>query len=191
MDIPIEDLEFDRIYPPNVRKLTFAHWSPVEVSRLAADYLVTLAETRVLDIGSGAGKFCIIGALTGDGHFIGVEQRQTLVKLSKSICKRFEILNTEFFHANIVHIDFLEYDAFYIYNPFQENLYPARKMDGKITCSKEHYLKYTKYVKGELAKTPVGTRLVTYWYAQDEIPKSFEIENSHFGGKLLFWQKIN
>ena len=43
------------------------HWTPVHVARRAAQFLVTGPETRVLDVGSGPGKFCLVGALATQG----------------------------------------------------------------------------------------------------------------------------
>jgi len=75
-----------------------------------------------LDIGSGAGKFCLIGAASTKGLFYGVEQRKELVNLCKSIAKTHQINNVEIFHSNITEISFSDYDAFYFYNPFYENI---------------------------------------------------------------------
>ena len=71
----LEDSRFDLVYPREIRELSDRHWTPVEVARKAAVFLVREPGTRVLDIGCGPGKFCIVGALATDGRFTGVEQR--------------------------------------------------------------------------------------------------------------------
>ena len=58
-----------------------------------ADYLVKKSGTKILDIGSGAGKFCLIGAIHTKGNFTGVEQRENLVAHSNKIASRYEIDN--------------------------------------------------------------------------------------------------
>jgi len=189
LNMEVDDAAFDRIFPPKIQKLTFEHWTPLEVAKKAADYLVTGDNCKVLDVGSGAGKFCTIGSLTGDGQFYGVEQRLSLVKISRSISENYYIDRVNFIHANICSIDFLEYDSFYFYNPFQENLSKHRRIDTKLKCNPELYFKYVNYVREELLKTASGTRVVTYWCNLDFIPNSFKVDQKFFGDKLVCWQK--
>jgi 2-polyprenyl-3-methyl-5-hydroxy-6-metoxy-1,4-benzoquinol methylase len=79
-----EDNQFDLLYPPEIRALSRAHWTPVKVARRAASFLVREPGTRVLDIGCGPGKFCIVGALATPGRFTGVEQRKQLCELAQA-----------------------------------------------------------------------------------------------------------
>src|SRR6185437_914320 len=58
----LTDSDFDAIYPAPVRRVSASFWTPVSVAVRAADLLVDDPSTRVLDIGSGVGKFCIVGA---------------------------------------------------------------------------------------------------------------------------------
>jgi len=70
----VADLEFDAIYPQWVRRLSEQHWTPLDVCIRAAELLVTDERSTVLDVGSGAGKFCLIGAASTGATFVGVEQ---------------------------------------------------------------------------------------------------------------------
>ena len=70
--IPIDDDDFDEIYPEDIRPMAFTHFTPVEMAIKSAKFLVQKSGTKVLDIGSGAGKFCMIGSACTDGHFSGV-----------------------------------------------------------------------------------------------------------------------
>ena len=81
LNIHITDEQFNTIYPTSIRRLSEKHWTPVSVAKAAAEFLVTNPGTRVLDIGSGAGKFCMVGAVHTRGFFTGVEQREELVQL--------------------------------------------------------------------------------------------------------------
>lgn len=83
LDIEITDEEFNRIYPPKISKLAEKHFTPLAIAKAASEFLVTKPRARVLDIGSGAGKFCMVGATHTQGHFTGIEQRSGLVELSK------------------------------------------------------------------------------------------------------------
>src|SRR3954471_20676012 len=86
------DDEFDTVYSERVRSHSERHWTPVEVATRAADLLVASAYTRVLDVGSGAGKFCIVGALaTRHGRFYGVEQRADLVHAAREAARHYGV----------------------------------------------------------------------------------------------------
>src|SRR5690606_33132656 len=105
------DKEFDAVYPLKIRKLSSRHWTPVEMAKRAANFLVNNAETRVLDIGSGVCKFCLVSAAYTQVNFTGVEQRESLVRLSQKIAKRFRIERINFVHANIKNINFKDFDS--------------------------------------------------------------------------------
>ncbi len=84
--------DFDHVYPDWVRSLSERHWTPVDVAERAAELLVTSAGVRVLDVGSGAGKFCIIGALTTEGKFCGIEQRAHLIDVAREAARHYDCL---------------------------------------------------------------------------------------------------
>ena len=79
----IEDEKFDQIYPARIRKLSPLQWTPVRVAAAATRLLVTMPGTRVLDIGCGPGKFCLVAAALTDGHFTGIEQRGDLATAAR------------------------------------------------------------------------------------------------------------
>lgn len=189
LNIDVEDPLFNTLYPLRLKKLSERHWTSVEVAKLAADYLVDKPNCKVLDIGSGAGKFCLVGAASTKGLFYGVEQRKELVYLSQRIAKKYNINNVEFIHSNITEISFSDYNAFYFYNPFYENIDDSLLIDNKIIIDEKLYFSYSEYVENQLKKTPVGTRLVTYWSMWIEIPEGFDLEFTAYNGKLNFWEK--
>lgn len=184
-----DDQKFDRDYPEAVRKLSAIHWSPVKVCRTAAEWLVGGPATRVLDIGCGPGKFCMIGATTTEGHFTGVEQRGRLVRTARDLLKRNRVANAEIVHGNITGVDFRAFDAFYLFNPFEENILPALRIDQGVELAPELYSEYTRHVRLELARMPVATRVVTYCGDCAEIPECYLREDEAFGGKLILWVK--
>jgi acetylornithine/succinyldiaminopimelate/putrescine aminotransferase len=85
--IHIDDSGFNELYPAHVKKLAKRHWTAVDVAKMAAQYLVENSGDRILDIGAGAGKFCLVGAASTRGMFYVVKQREYLNKLS-SQCPR-------------------------------------------------------------------------------------------------------
>jgi tRNA A58 N-methylase Trm61 len=191
LNIDIEDSTFNKLYPIRIQRLAERHWTPVEIAKVAADYLVDKPNKKVLDIGAGAGKFCLVGAASTRGVFYGVEQRESLTKLSKKIAEKHDIKNVEFIHSNINQISFSDYDAFYFYNAFYENIDTSCPIDKIILPKDELFLSYSDYVRDQLSKTPKGTRLVTYWSTWEEIPESFDLEESACDGILNFWKKTS
>ena len=55
-----EDEKFERVYPARIRKLSAIYWTPVAVAAEAARLLVTRPGLRVLDVGCGPAKFCLV-----------------------------------------------------------------------------------------------------------------------------------
>ncbi len=188
-NIKISDEDFNLIYDEHLREMAEIHFSPFDVSKQSAQYLVTHIGTKVLDIGSGAGKFCMIGSLVSDGFFYGIEQRQLFIDISNKISIENKLNNLTFILGNITDIDFEKYDAFYIFNPFYENISRTGFIDDDIELKKELYEIYSLYVNFQLDQKPKGTRLVTYFSYSKEIPKSYVLLFSNFDDKLKFWEK--
>lgn len=191
LNLTVEDTTFNELYPSRIKRLAARHWTPVAVAKFAAEYLVDKPYKKVLDIGSGAGKFCLVGAASTTGMFYGVEQRASLVKLSKKIVDKYDLANVEFIHSNINEISFSDYEAFYFYNSFYENIDSSCSIDKTILPERELFYSYSKYVKEQLEQTPIGTRLVTYSSNGEEIPDSFKLEYIACEGVLILWQKIS
>lgn len=191
LNIDVKDSTFNELYPNHIKELANRHWTPIAVARMAAEYLAEEPNSKVLDIGAGAGKFCLVGAASTKGMFFGVEQRAALTKISKKIANRHKITNVEFIHSNINEISFSDYDAFYFFNSFYENIDTTCLIDDSVLPDKDLYYDYSDYVKEQLDKTPVGTRLATYWSKWDEIPSSFDLTGTACNGLLNFWKKIS
>jgi SAM-dependent methyltransferase len=187
--IEVTDDEFDDIYPYDIQDLSKRHFTPIAIAKMAAEYLVDAPKTRVLDIGSGVGKFCMIGCAHTKGHFTGVEQRENLHLLSKETATEYELNNVEFIHSNILDIDFTAFDAFYFFNSFFENILKEESIDKEVELNKELFYTYSSYVKKQLAKMPIGTKLATYFAYSEEIPLSYTIISTHLEGKFKLWEK--
>lgn len=183
------DEEFDRIYPRSIRRLSDQHFTPLSVAKRAAAFLVREPGTRVLDIGSGAGKFCFVGAVTTEGNFTGVEQRQELVNLSNAIASSAGINNVSFVNTNVIGISFNDFDAFYLFNPFYENVKSRERMDDAVLTSPSLFASYSAHTKNQLSSMPDGTRLATYYTSRSIIPSSFKLIEASDDDHLLFWEK--
>jgi len=185
----IEDERFDQIYPDRIRNLSPLQWTPVRVAAEAAKLLVTVAGTRVLDIGCGPGKFCLVGAALTNGHFTGIEQRSDLATVACKAAARLQSANVEIIHGNVTEIAFADYDAFYLYNPFEENMARGRKIDSAIPLSPVLFKRYNNYVAAHLGSMPIGTRVVTFAGYADEIPLCYRYELALFRDELKLWIK--
>jgi SAM-dependent methyltransferase len=185
----IEDEKFDLIYPRQIRELSSLHWTPVAVAAEAARLLVTASGLRVLDIGCGPGKFCLVAASRTDGRFTGVEQRSDLVAAARQAAIDLRVSNIEFIHGNALDVDFADYDAFYLFNPFEENMHYGHKIDSAVRLSPGLFKRYTSHVAAQLGARPIGTRVVTYAGYADDIPGCYYCESTLFGDDLKLWIK--
>lgn len=185
----IEDEKFDLIYPRHLRELSSTFWTPVAIAAGAAKLLVTALETRVLDIGCGAGKFCLVAASLGQGRFAGVDHRISLVAAARQAAVDLACPGVAFIHGNVTEIDFADYDAFYLFNPFEENLLHGHKIDRLVPLSPELFKRYTNHVSAQLGGRPIGTRVVTYMGYADDIPACYTCEEALFGDDLKLWVK--
>jgi hypothetical protein len=186
----IDDKSFDKyIYPEKIQRISSVHWTPISIAMKASDLLVQNDNDKVLDIGSGVGKFCIIGALHTKGTFYGIEQRQKLHIISKKLIREFEVTNVKFIHSNIDRINFYDYNAFYFFNPFEENIYPKNKIDDTVSLSFSKYLQYTIHVRKEFERLPINTRIVTYCSDHEIIPSGYIQEYQDSKDRLSLWVK--
>src|SRR5687768_1011039 len=81
----INDTQFHTLYPEPVRAQARMHWSPLYIVQKAVAYLATNNTVKILDIGSGTGKFCLAGAYYKPSvSFIGVEQRKNLIEYAEA-----------------------------------------------------------------------------------------------------------
>jgi len=192
-NIKITNPRFDRIYPKMLRRLSTTHWTPVEVAQKAADLLVTKPGMKVLDVGSGCGKFCLIAALSKpEAMFFGIEQRSYLNQMARRSSRLFNIQNLTFIDGNMLATNWDQYDAFYLFNPFWENrMSPLTRIDLSIDVSENKYETYIDIVSLRLGKLKKGTRVVTYHGFGGVLPPSYEcLESLSIGsGRLELWVK--
>ncbi|MEQ1875879.1 MAG: methyltransferase domain-containing protein [Bdellovibrionia bacterium] len=189
--ISVSNSEFDLLYPEQVRRLSEIHWTPVETAKRAASFAVVKPGARVLDVGSGAGKFCIVGALTTNGNFFGVEQRGPLVKVASKLSKKYNISRVQFFHKNALDTDWSGFDSIYLFNPFSENLDETIRIDHLCELNAELYVKYIRYTQAKLYCMPIGTRVVVLNKFGGDLPSSYRLVHREEIGYLPLeaWEK--
>jgi SAM-dependent methyltransferase len=190
--VQVADAEFDAIYAEWVRKLSEFHWTPVEVCIRAAELLVVDEQSSILDVGSGAGKFCLIGAACTGARFVGVEQRPRLVEVSREASRRAGLPNAEFIHGNMMSLDWGRFDGFYFYNPFYEHVAGfSPRIDEPIVVSPHLFTNYVVATCVKLVAAKPGARVVSYQGFGGPMPCGFRrILREPAGSEYLeLWEK--
>lgn len=166
------------------------HWTPVSVATLAADFLAHRPGSKIIDIGSGAGKFCTIAAhRCQHSEFHGVEQRFELHQIAQELKKRAGLPNLHFMHGDFTQLPMENYTGIYLYNPFAENIFPDKSIDQSIVWSPSLYNYYADYMYRVLEDMRQGTRIAGYYIDENEIPIGYDLMDNQFMGQLKFWIK--
>lgn len=167
------------------------YWTPVNVARRAAELLVEKPGCRVLDIGSGAGKFCVIGALSTKGIFFGVEQRESLVECARDVASLLEASNASFTHGLFGALNPEDYDAFYFFNPFEENKFSRQSQyDWTVPLAAERFDEDVHKAQQFLRAARSGARVVTYNGLGGKLPWSYDlVERQELGCGIELWVK--
>lgn len=185
------DTDFNQLYPSAIRLLAQNHWTPLEVAKKAADFLAAEKAVKILDIGSGVGKFCLAAAYyKPHAFFYGIEQRKSLVDYAEKIKTQLELNNVLFMEGNFTKINFKDYNHFYFYNSFYENEEGTQKIDNSVEYSGELFTYYNHYLYKQLEKMPEGTRLATYHILEEEMPEGYHVVGADLENLLKFWEKI-
>lgn len=185
------DVNFHHLYPLYIQGLAQTHWTPLKVVQKASKFLAATPGVKILDIGSGPGKFCLAGAYYNpSAFFYGIEQRYDLVHYATIAQEMAGISNVTQMHGNLMELDFTQYDHFYFFNSFYENLPGTYKIDSKLTYSKALYHQYNGYLYTQLERMPAGTRLATYHCSETEAPHGYHIVGTDVDHLLKFWIKL-
>lgn len=171
----ISDLDFDQLYPEHIRKLSEMHWTSVAIAIRVAGLAVKKPGDRILDVGSGVGKFCVIGSSITPGFFYGVEQRESLVGIARGIVSNFNLPRIRFFKKNALDMDWRPYKAIYLFNPFSENFDESIRIDSSCDLSVELYAKYVEGTHKKLAELHSGTRVITLNGFGGECPPTYQM----------------
>jgi len=185
------DKKFDKLYPPYIQKVARKHFTSLGVAHMAATFLAKEDGAKILDIGSGAGKFCIAAAYyTPKAFYHGVELRENLAINAEIVKNKLGITNAVFIKGSFTDVDFTQYNHFYFYNSFYENIVDIGRIDESLPFSKELYKTYNAALFERLEQMPAGTRLVTFHVTQAELPAFFKVTREEVDGFLKFCVKV-
>ncbi len=192
-DEPDADDAFDRRLPRRMQVKSSIHFTPIAVARHAARWLAPHPGMRVLDVGAGPGKFCLVAAgEVPDGMFVGVELRPHLVRAARKLAKQLAVPNVAFIDGDALDLDWTEYDSFYFYNPFAEQMFEtAFVLDRTLDLDPSKFIQYVMAVRGRLEAAKIGTRVVTYHGLGAPLPECFDLVENHAIGtdSLDLWIK--
>ncbi len=179
------DVDFHRLYPLFIRELAGMHWTPLNITRKVVKYLAAGESVKILDIGSGVGKFCLAAAhYSPHAQIYGIEQRESLVGCANVANDILCLPNVSFRCGNFTQLDLRQYDHFYLYNPFFENIDRTARIDNTILYSESLYNYYNQYLYKQLEEMPVGTRIATYCSWDEEIPPGYHLTDEIFNTSL-------
>ena len=161
---PSSDEAFDQFLPEPMRRLSTRYWTPLAVAARAAQWLDECNVRSVVDIGSGAGKFCVAAALAGHCHLTGVEHRAGLVAASRELALTFGVAErTSFLHGALGELPLPRADAYYLFNPFEESLLPpSQHIDASVELNGERSSRDIAAAQALLASMPAGTYVLIY-----------------------------
>ncbi|MFT3711385.1 MAG: class I SAM-dependent methyltransferase [Archangium sp.] len=188
---PVTDEAFDALLSEAAQLRSRSFWSSIRACQHAADFFREAGATRVLDVGSGVGKFASVLSLDSGHRVWGVEQRPALVYESRLLAQQLaaEVVITE---GGLEQIDPTRFDGFFCFNPFSENISEVRDcFDLTTTRSEEAYLRDVHVMERWLRAAPVGFALVTYNGLGGRIPVSFHaVRATDVNGDVLrLWVK--
>jgi protein-L-isoaspartate O-methyltransferase len=185
----ISDVQFDRVFPPAQRFRSHHHWTPIEVAVRACCLLNTQPGESVLDVGSGVGKLCLIGALTTPARWIGVERVGDMVIAATEAAWRLRVTHqVDFVVGDAMDVDWSPFDAIYMFNPFAERLVIG---SGDALTRRHHFTGEVERARMQLSGLRSGVRLVTYYGFGGELPEGFELMHCEVAreDRLCVWMR--
>lgn len=189
---PSIDAFFDQELPPELRELSETHWTPACVVSVGARWLVELGVTRVLDVGSGVGKFCTLASLETPLTCVGVEQRPALLEAARLVALRLSAKRCRFMLGGLEVLDSVPAGALYFYNPFAENIAASSiGIDETVELTPKRFLREVRGIEAHLRRAPVGQVVLTFHGFGGRIPLSYRQLRSQPAGSdfLRLFQK--
>lgn len=190
----VTDRRFDSLLPPSLRAPSSTFWTPVAVAAVAARWFEWFGARRVIDLGAGVGKFCIVAASVTGLRFDGIERRGHLVAHASALARRLGVEErVAFTHGECSTIDSADYDGLYLYNPFAEHVRrPELRLDEDVESSVARYLEEIRGIESMLDRLATGSLVVTFHGFGGRLPDTFELVRSRVvcEGPLRCWRKV-
>jgi hypothetical protein len=169
----VSDAELDQVFPDELRERSVLHWTPVAIATRAAELLAPSPGVRVLDVGAGVGKVCLVGAIVTGATWWGIEQDAMLVAAANRAAWALDIDGrTRFVHGDGSRLPWDEFDAFYFYNPFSTLMLAPHASPFVRYATIQNTL---RRITQRLAGTRVGSRVVTYHGFGGKLPEGYTL----------------
>ncbi len=169
----MQDVIFDQVFPAVHRLRSWVYWTPVDVALRACALLAPTDAHRVLDVGAGVGKLCLVGAMSTSASWFGIERDAEMVDVANAAARTLGVHDrVRFAHGDVRSLDLSAYDAFYLFNPFAEVLFDD--CDDPL-ARRDDYVAMIAHVQEQLANAAPGTRIVTYHGLGGDMPVGYEL----------------
>ena len=184
--LPPDEL-LDALLPEDVRTYADQHFAGTYAISLACNFLISSSAAHILDIGSGTGKFCLLGALLHkEAQFTGVEYRDSFVQIAENLRLKMCLENVNFQCKNILDYPFSAHTGVFMFNPFLEHRnVRARMQDFTDDLGREGT--YFSYVRNQFTHCRSGIRLATFHVDSTQVPENFNLVDRKMGGTLSFY----
>jgi hypothetical protein len=143
---------------------------------------------RVLDVGAGVGKCCLVGAMSSRATWFGVEQHAACALVAEQLSRELGVsARTRFLHGDVFGLDWEDFDALYLYNPFELSLFS----ESAGPDNPAEYLAQIADAEDRLARMGVGTRVVTLNGFGGTMPPTYRLLGqehvNRLGADLVAW----
>jgi predicted RNA methylase len=187
------DRMFDYFLPQALRRVSTCHWTPLVAAARAAQWIDDLDIRSVVDVGAGAGKFCVIGALASAAEFQGIEQRAALVDVAEGLAQRFGVSERVRFRCGALEPRAIPAaEAYYVYNPFGENLLlREEQIDLDVELSTRRFEREVRRFEALMQMLPRGSYILSYNGFGGRMPTTYvelRVDDS-LPSVLRLWQK--
>ena len=171
----LSDEDFDLIFSPEVRSHSQVHWTPIAVAKKAAEVLQEMKVEKILDVGSGCGKFCLLTSILSEMQVTGVEQRDFLSLAAKKAKNSFRLNNLNFINGSAFDLSWKEFDCVYFFNPFYEQKTPERRMKNDQPMSESLFNTFYQMTLARLREQKKGSKVMTYHGLGGALPNEYSL----------------
>ncbi|PIU00980.1 MAG: hypothetical protein COT74_00265 [Bdellovibrionales bacterium CG10_big_fil_rev_8_21_14_0_10_45_34] len=190
---PVEDSEFDLIFPPYYQRQSAIHWSSIDVARQISEWIRPMDRRSLIDIGCGVGKLCFLLRILTNYEVFGIEQRENFVEIANHIVDVNGFKDISIVQMNMLDLNWSLFDIYYLYNPFQEQIADDESgtIENNIDFAVRNYARYTSEVFRQLAWAKPGKVLITFHGYGGRVPNDWKmVESRHIeSGHLTMWIK--
>lgn len=186
----MSDDAFDEIYPLSIRRASAIHWTPIRVAARVVELLALSRGDRLLDVGAGVGKFCLVASGMSEAEVHGVERRPELVAVAREAARRLGIA-VEITEATFDPSSATSFDAAYFFNPFTVPLLLPTNIAYAVDLIGGYVGDDINAAEEFFDRAEPGMRVATYCGFGGDVPSGWTRRTREYieGGWLELWHK--